>query len=361
MLPRRQTDRTAISRAACDCEADVVAGIDDVAHDELDWMFGTQMRFQQSAGRDLSGSLRFAYTGDLRQLLRPRTVQAVHLVLTFPVPRPRALLGDEHFRALLAAITLVRDLHPPGTYQTLYLSAAGAESAVLTRLKEELARHTGLAIAAPEGDLQLRLRRPRAGGPGWEVLIRLSPRPLATRPWRVCNLEGALNATVARAMAVLTAPHDDDVFLNLACGSGSLLIERALCAPAYRLIGCDTSPAALACARENCQAANLAALAELDDWDAGALPIPDAAVDALCADLPFGHLVGSHTENVALYPRIMREAARVARRGARFALLTHEVRLMESVLAEVGAWETLAIRRVALGGLHPRIFVLRRR
>ena len=57
----------------------------------------------------------------------------------------------------------------------------------------------------------------------------------------------------------------------------------------------------------------------------------------------------------------MREAARVARRGARFVLLTHEVRLMESVLAEVEAWETLAIRRVALGGLHPRIFVLRRR
>jgi tRNA (guanine6-N2)-methyltransferase len=359
--PPRQTSQPVRGPAPYDCEADVVAGIEDVARDELDWLFGARLRFQSPTGCDLPGSLRFAYTGDLRELLRPRTVQAVHLVLTFPVPRPRALLGDEHFRALLAAIALVRDLHPPATYQTLYLSAAGAESAVLTRLKEELARQTGLAIAAPEGDLQLRLRRSRAGGTGWEVLIRLSPRPLATRPWRVCNLEGALNATVARAMAVLTAPRDDDVFLNLACGSGSLLIERALCAPAYRLIGCDTSPAALACARENCQAASLAALAEWYDWDAGALPAPDAAVDALCADLPFGHLVGSHAENVALYPRIVREAARVARRGARFALLTHEVRLMESVLDEVKAWETLAIRRVALGGLHPRIFVLRRR
>jgi tRNA (guanine6-N2)-methyltransferase len=361
VLPNRKTSQPAGSAAPYDCEADVVAGIDDIAYVELGDAFGARLQFRHEVGRDLPGSLRFSYAGDLRQLLLPRTVQAVHLVLTFPVPRPRALLGDEHFRALLAATALVRDLQPPAAYQTLYLSAAGAESAVLTRLKEELARHTALRIAAPEGDLQLRLRRPRASAPGWEVLIRLSPRPLATRSWRICNFEGALNATVARAMALLTVPRADDIFLNLACGSGSLLVERALCAPAYRLIGCDTSPSALACATANCQAADLAGITELYDWDAGAVPAPAASVDALCADLPFGHLVGSHAENVALYPRIMQEAARIARPGARFVLLTHEVRLMETMLATSQAWETLEIRRVALGGLYPRIFVLHRR
>src|SRR5947208_2669780 len=81
---------------------------------------------------------------------------------------------------------------------------------------------------------------------------------------------------------------------------------------------------------------------------------------ARSADLPFGHLVGSHEENVALYPAILREAARVARREAPFVLITHEVRLTEALLAASPEWATDAMLRVTLGGLHPRIFVLRR-
>ena len=40
---------------------------------------------------------------------------------------------------------------------------------------------------------------PARGGDGWETLVRTTPRPLATRYWRVCNYEAALNATVAHA------------------------------------------------------------------------------------------------------------------------------------------------------------------
>lgn len=364
-MPREAAPRPVAARptappAHVTCEADVVEGLEDIARDELRRLFGDRLAFR-GAGDAAPGALRFAYAGDLGALFAPRTILAVNLVAHFPVPRPRALLGDQHFRALLAAIATVRGLLPPESYRTLYLSAAGAESATLLRLKEELARGAGLIVTAPEGDLQLRLRRPPGGGAGWEALLRLSPRPLGARPWRVCNLEGALNATVARAMAILGEPRPDDVFLNLACGSGSLLIERAAQAPAGRIIGCDTSAAALACAGENIAAAGFAGAIETYGWDARALMLPPASVDALCADLPFGHLVGSHAENILLYPDILREAARVARPGAPFVLITHEVRLMEALLARSTTWAMEEVRRVALGGLHPRIFVLRRR
>jgi hypothetical protein len=66
--------------------------------------------------------------------------------------------------------------------------------------------------------------------------------------------------------------------------------------------------------------------------------------------------------NVAAYPRILQEAARVARSGARFGLITHEVRLMEQLLASApDTWAVEDVLRVELGGLHPRIFVLRKR
>src|SRR5690606_38476253 len=161
----------------------------------------------------------------------------------------------------------------------------------------------------------------------------------------------------AHAMALLSAPAEGDTFLNFGCGSGSILIERLLAAPARRAIGCDISPVALGCARANLGAAGLSGRAELHDWDARALPLADASVDALAADLPFGHLVGSHAENLELYPALLGEAARVARPGARCVLLSHEVRLMERLLADSPAWTLEQQIRVDLGGLFPRIFV----
>ncbi|MBX0327330.1 methyltransferase domain-containing protein [Oscillochloris sp. ZM17-4] len=305
------------------------------------------------------GVIPMDYAGELRALLGLRTAQSVYIVRAFPVPRPKALLGDEHFRAILALIERVRRLHPPGAFATLFLSAAGAESAVLTRLKSELAASTGLSVGADDGDLLLRLRR-AASGEGWELLVRLSPRPLATRPWRVCNREGALNGAVAHAMALLTAPGPDDRFLNIGCGSGSLLIERLLAGPARRAFGCDIDPAALECARANVAAAGIAARCELHPWDATRLPLHDSSIDAICADLPFGHLVGSHAENLTLYPAILAEAARVARPGSHCVLLSHEVRLMERLLDGRPEWGLHSLLRIDLGGLHPRIFVLER-
>lgn len=343
------------------CEADVAPGLEVLATAEVRRVLGDRA----SAPRvTRPGVLAFTYTGDLAPLLRLRTVLAVYLVRRFAVPRPRALLGDEHFRAILRLIASIRATAPDDAYRSLYLSAAGSDSSVLARLKEELGKGTGLRVAPPtahEGDLHLRLRRPPGGGAGWELLARLSPRPLGARAWRVRNLEGALNATVAHAMALLTTPDPRDQFLNLACGSGTLLIERAACGPATRLLGVDLSADALEIARANVAAAGYADRIELRQGDARALDLPDASIDALCADLPFGHLVGTHDENLTLYPAILAEAARVARREAPFVLITHEIRLLETLLAASADWALEDTLRVALGGLHPRIFVLRRR
>lgn len=340
------------------CEAVVVEGLETIACDELARILGKRVRLHQAT--TIPGVVRFNYTGNLHALLKLQTVIAVYLVQHLAVPRPRALLGDQHFRALLARIATVRNLLPQDAYKTLYLAAAGSDSSVMTRLKTELAQHTSLVVAPDEGDLLIRVRRPADNREGWETLIRLSPRPLATRSWRVCNLAGALNATVAHAMALHTRPTPQDVFLNVACGSGTLLIERLACAPAKQVIGCDINKESLSCARENIAASGHEEDIALQDWDARALPLPDSCIDALCADLPFGHLVGSHEDNETLYPLLLQEAARVAKPNACFAVISHEVRLMEALLARSDWWTTDQVLRINLGGLHPRIYILRR-
>jgi 23S rRNA G2445 N2-methylase RlmL len=230
---------------------------------------------------------------------------------------------------------------------------------VLTRLKHDLAQALKLELGQDDGDLLLRLRR-STDADTWELLVRIAPRPLATRAWRVCNLEGALNGPTAHAMALLSAPTAHDVVLNIACGSGTLLIERLLLGPTRRAIGCDTNPPALACAQANVAAAGLSGRCELTDWDARNLPLPDASISVILGDLPFGHLVGSHAENLALYPALLAEATRVARSDARCVLISHELRLMEQLLAQQNAWRIVQRLRVDVGGLKPQIIVLQK-
>jgi 23S rRNA G2445 N2-methylase RlmL len=338
------------------CEVDVVEGIETIARDEIKRRLGCDAR-QVAPGR-----LQFTFDGDIGRLETLQTALAAYVVQRFAVPRPRALLGDQHLRALLALIERAR-APQRAAYGTFMLAAAGRDSAVLTRLAGEIARATGLREVPEDGDLLVRLRR---AGPeedaGWEALVRTSPRPLATRDWRACNIDGSLQATVAHAMAVLSRPQRDDVYLNLCCGSGTLLIERALAGPAARLIGCDIDPAALACARRNVDRLRRAAPIDLEPWDATRLPLRDASVDALATDLPFGHRVGSHADNEALYPAVLSEAARVAKPGARLVTITAEMRLMDRLLRDPGSpWQLEQMLRVNLGGLRPTMYVLQRK
>lgn len=342
-------------------ECEVIPGLESIAVAELRRL-GRGIAIERGGPE---GSIAFRYDGAPAHLLDLQTVLAVYRVQRFPVPRPKALLGQQWFDALLGLIAEVRDLHETRAFHTFRISAAGQESSVLLRLRDELAQRTGLEDVPDEGDLLLRLRRPLDRSEGWDVLIRLGPRPLSVRDWRVCNLPGALNASVAHAMALLGQPNADDVVLNLACGSGTLLIERMRAAGARLAIGCDTDREARDCARENVQAAGLRHIA-IEAWDAGRLPTPDAWVDLVLADLPFGQLVGSHDENVVLYPRLLREATRVTIGGGLFVALTEDIRLWEGLIADAAAHWTLdqvvPIKLPFVGGyLRPRIFVLRRK
>jgi SAM-dependent methyltransferase len=316
-------------------------------------------------GAAAAGAVPFEYDGPWPALLTLRTVVAVHAVVATGLPRPTALLGDGTFRQLTAAVGHMRSLFPSGAFRTYRLSAAGAESAAFQRVLSRLGAETGLRPAEDAGDVLLRFRRGADGR--FELLARISPRPLAARAWRVCNRPGALNAAIASIMASLTQPAPTDVYVNLACGSGTLLIERARLGPAARLLGCDVAPDALECAGRNLAAAALPAAQgpapELVDWDATALPLDAASVDALTVDLPFGQLVGSHADNATLYPALLTEAARVARPGARLVAITQQVRLFERSVSR-DQWEQDAVLRPTLstgGGLiKPGIYVLRR-
>jgi ubiquinone/menaquinone biosynthesis C-methylase UbiE len=297
--------------------------------------------------------------GALEQLLRLRLVVAPYLVARFAGRRPTTMLGDVNFRALLAVVARVRALHSAGAFTSFRISAAGRDSTVFRRLREALAEATGLAYDADEGALLLRFR---PVPDGWEALVRLGPRPLSARPWRVENMPGALNATIAAAMAELTEPAPGDRYLNLMCGSGTLLIERLARCPASRLVGVDTSSEALRLAERNIDAAGLPGGIELLRADATRLDgIEAGAFDRVTVDLPYGQLMGGRDVNPELYRAVLAEAHRVTEPDGMLVAITHDVRIFERLLARQSDWSLRQTIRVFQGGHRPLVAVLRRR
>lgn len=287
-------------------------------------------------------------------LYRLKTAVAVYVCDNYVVPRPKALLGHEHFSRILKTIGFVRkNMDTP--CKTFYLSAAGSDSSVMERIKSEIASETGL-IVAEQGDILLRIRRTQHG---WDVLTRLTNRPLATREWRVCNMEGALNAPVAHAMIWLSRPKPDDRFLNITCGSGTLLIERCGHSQSRWVVGCDINTDALKCASDNIAQAGYNHLVTLFQADATHMPMKDNLADVICADLPFGQLVGSHAENVRSYPLIFAEIERLLAPNGRAIIITHEIKLMQSLIPKVKL--TLKNQyQIVQRGLHPCVYVFKK-
>jgi SAM-dependent methyltransferase len=334
-------------------ECEVLAGLEPFAAAEVVRRLGpAAARREDSAPTEV----RFDWRGPLASALDLRTVVAAHLSRTYAVPRPKGLLGDEHFRRLLDQLATVVALHENGAFGSFRFSAAGRKSAVFLRLGEAISEATGLIHRPDDGDLLLRLR---PSGEGWEVLARLSPRPLSARAWRVENLPGALNATIAAAMVESSAPTKGDRVLNAMCGSGTLLIERRERAGAQMTVGVDLDETALTLAFANLTAART--VASLLRGDATRLPFPDGSFDVVLADLPYGHKVGDHRDNDALYRAFLDEVARVTATGGRAVVITHELRRFGAALSEyAGSWSTRAEHQVFQKGHHPKIWVLER-
>jgi len=334
-------------------------GLAGVVEAEVAERLGPAARLRPVPGR--SDSFLLDLRGPWDRLLRLRTIVAAFAVLTFPVPRPRSLTSGEYLPRIVETIRAVRELDPVPRPASFRFDAAGHGSAGFRRLAEELAGATGLPHDQDDGDLVLRFRRAAERPDGWDVLVRLSTRPLSDRPWRVRNFPGAANATVAAAMARLTRPRPEDRVANLLCGSGTLLVERLLAGPARLAVGVDRDRAVLEDCRQNLAAAGLGDRALLlacdvadDAW------LAHGPYDVLLADPPWGTLVGDHAANQNLYAALLERAHRAAAPGARLAVLTHEIRLMERCLDRArGLWEPEGVTRVYQKGHHPRIYLLR--
>jgi tRNA (guanine6-N2)-methyltransferase len=332
-------------------------GLEEVVRDEVAERVPGAYGWRAVPGRE--DSIEGVVTGPLAPLLELTTVVAPFLVLNFPVRGPKSLLDGGHFQAIVDAMRDTVRLNRRRPPRSFRIEAAGRDSTVLRTLAHRLEEAGGLREDQEDGECVLRLR-PTPGAEGWDVLVRLSTLPLSARPWRTEGYPAAVNATVAAAMVRLSRPRPADRVANLMCGSGTLLVERLLAAPARLALGVDTSKTAISAAAENLASAGLTDRAQLllddvrgDSWLAA------GPFDCLYADPPWGDKSGRHGENEELHLTLLRRAYEGAAQGARFLVLTHEIRFMESCLrATRDLWRLESETRIFQKGHHPRVYLL---
>jgi 23S rRNA G2445 N2-methylase RlmL len=341
-------------------EVETVIGLEEYTRREVRRLLGKAAQVERGA---TEGRFSLRFDGNIRRFDELRTATAVHRVETFAVPRPRALLGHQHLTRLLGVIHLILDARPAGAFRTFRITAAGARSGVYSRLRQEVAAAIGIEPTDDAAHLQIAVRRATSSEGGWQVLIRTNPMPLSARRWRACDMPGALNATVASVMWSLVRPRSNESVLNICCGSGTLMVERLGLGGAASVTGVDIDTGALQCADANLRAVGHRASVSLLQADCANLPLPDASIDAITADLPFGML--QHGYDISsLYRAALAESARVARHNASLVVITTRRRAMLSTIEDNTSWNLANEIPLSIphsrGYIQPHIYLLRR-
>jgi 23S rRNA G2445 N2-methylase RlmL len=189
---------------------------------------------------------------------------------------------------------------------------------------------------------------------------------------RRVEMAAGLGATPMRrstcyAMIHLAALKPGSVCVDAMCGTGSLPIEGAINFSHSVHLGGDISTEDVQKARHS--AALQSAAIDVAPWDSCRLPLRSSSVDAVCTDLPFGRRHGSHLQNQSLYPRALREYARVVRAGGKAVMLTMDFKLMKHAVSNNKRfWQLTDEYRILVGGgvnsarhgIHATLLVLTR-
>lgn len=215
----------------------------------------------------------------------------------------------------------------------------------------------GLVDSPSNYDLELIVRSDAAGS---RLLIRPAFMPDPRFDYRQKDVGAAINPIVAACLVRLLRTSADATVLDPTCGSGTLLIERAILDRTTRQFGFDISRTAVAAARANAQAASLGRRVQVSQGDATTAQ-PYRTCDEAIANLPFGLRTGRADADLPqLYQSILDNLGTCMRPGGRVLLYTSNKQILTDVLARHRAtFQVEHEARVFSGGLWANIWILR--
>jgi 23S rRNA G2445 N2-methylase RlmL len=181
--------------------------------------------------------------------------------------------------------------------------------------------------------------------------VRLSDRKLRHRDYKAIHRPASLRPTVAAAMVRLADLRPGLAVLDPMCGVGTILAEtlergKAANIKPLLLVGGDLELEAIRAA-----APNLRSLGRvfLQQWDARALPLPDASIDRVISNPPFGKQLGTPETIGPLYRQSLRELDRVLKPRGKAVFLVSEFAALKAACGVVD-WKLQSTTKVRVLG-----------
>jgi 16S rRNA G966 N2-methylase RsmD len=242
-------------------------------------------------------------------------------------------------------------------FKSFKLRCAGSDSKEVKEIQSYIVSTFKLK-ESEDADLEIYISKPSEI---WEISVRLTPRPLSLRSYRVANIKGGLNSTVAFAMNTHLDLNGDKSYLNVFSGSGTLLIEAGLSNPNLKLIGFDIDGKSNALAIQNIKKAGLIKQIHLKTADIYDKPHL-GRFDIIVSDLPFGMQISSKENLDNLYQKFVTYCEETLNDDGTLVAYTTEYKTLESVLESskfriIKTADLVISTAVANTYLYPRIFV----
>lgn len=239
----------------------------------------------------------FAYLGNnssVENLLNLRSITNIYITTLHPnyhpthIARHKSILGN-----LIEKVLSQKQFK----FQTFELSCAGQDSPEVQKIIHYITSHFKLEFKKTDADLKIFIGKNEHS---WEIGVCLTPRPLTQRPYRVTNIAGSLNPTIAYAMNSLLDLGETKNYLNIFSGNATLLIESALTHPNISYQGFDNDGKRIAESIKNIQSAGL--IKKINITKADIFNNPEfGKFDNIATDLPFGMKILKNGELEILY------------------------------------------------------------
>lgn len=355
--------------------AQTLRGMGQIARQELGLKLNAEVTEYPTRNFDL---LQFEYAGSANDLFKLGTVEDIFVMLS------KFSLGGQHgdllaIRAQIteqkAAIAQALALHKTTqqhrnkrkqTARPTFRAIAQAEDAVwrtYRRVDMQKIAEKALAESFPrwklvEDDADIEFWVLQTGRKLF-ITLRLSDILLRQRSYKQQTLPASLRPTIAQAMVLLSNPGPDDVFLDPMCGAGTILLERAHAGRYQKLLGGDIRPEAVEATLANF--GNKHKPWQIELWDAGQLPLPDASVNKIVTNPPWGKQIGEKTQLKPLYTKVCAEIQRLLVTGGQAVILTSEPDLIRQSLKNTPQLQLVAsYKNISVLGQNCTILVLKK-
>lgn len=292
------------------------------------------------------------------ELLKLRSVSQISIVSEDPqfnptyISKHKSILGN-----------LIKDVlrNKSEVFKTFKISCAGADSPEARDISKYIESEYKLRQAL-EADLKISIAKVDNI---WEIGVQATPRPLSVRDYKVNNMSGAMDPTIAYALNSLCGIKDKKTYLNIFSGSATLLIEAGLSFENLdKLVGFDNNKTHLSMAYKNVMRSGLIKKIQLYEKDIYNFP-QLGKFDVVVADLPFGMVISKDEDLDKLYKAFVGYSAQILDSEGTLGVYTNKAKIFQQAIDDSNFIATyrLKLKLVTNVGsyIYPEIFICKKR